>query len=233
MSKESIKQVIQEKYGFVTDMKNLTNKKDDPTEGKPPQKSAHPLEKFRDFIKLALGATTTEQDEQLGNMLDLDAVIRLANKYALTAEVVGNLKNIKAEFDKPKTKRDIEVISNLWQDTKDKIPHWFLTLMPKNREQMEEKDKLDITNLLNYMEYFNKESEKAGKELSKNTEHAGRNTTAKDNLDKAKKAVGFGDKEAGSEKKLKVTPEKELESTEKAVAPKVPEPEKDITATKL
>lgn len=237
MSKETIKLLIQEKFGYVTDFDKVNKKRDldDPTRGKDPQKSAHPLEKFREFIKLALGATTTDQDAKIENLIDLDSVIRLANKYALQVDVINNLKNIKAEFEKSKPKRDKEEILKLWNDTKNKIPYWFLTLMPNNRkEEMEEKDKEQITNLLNYMAHFNKESEKVGKELSKNTEHAARTTAAKDNLDKARKDAGIKDKDAGAEKKLKEKPETPTtEGAEKAKAPEVPEKEKDIIAVKL
>ena len=229
MSTETIKQLIQEKFGFVTDMKKLTKKLDDPTEGKAPQKSAHPLEKFREFIKLALGATTTAQDGQLENLVDLNSVIRLANKYALSGEVITNLKNIQAEFDKPKTKRDYQVVATLWDDTKDKIPYWFLTLMPNNRkEEMTEKDKLDVTNLFNYMAHFNKVSEKAGKELAKNTEHADTDTAAKKNLDKVRKGAGIDIKTGFKKEKPEI-----LKNDTKPEKPEVPEKDKDITAVIL
>jgi hypothetical protein len=59
------------------------------------------------------------------------------------------------------------------------------------------------------MEAFNKTAAKAGKELSSATSHSSRKTQAKENLDDARNERQM-DKEAGSEKKLKIKPETEI-----------------------
>lgn len=220
MSKKYIKQLIQEKFGYTADMKTLTSKDGNPTAGKFPQTSAHPMEKFRNIIKMALGATTTEQDEKLENIIDFNSLFRLANKHGLAPVVINSFKEIQIELDKPKGKIDSEKIEQLWDDVKNRIPYWFLALVPHNKEEIEETDKNTIANLLQYMEYFNKKSEKAGNEASKDTEHASRDTKAKDNLNKARKNASM-ETEAASESKLKQKPE-ELEKIAKSKAPEVP-----------
>ena len=50
MSKKLIQSLIQEKFGYTKDMEDLTKKGGYPTEGKLPQPSAHPMEKFRKII---------------------------------------------------------------------------------------------------------------------------------------------------------------------------------------
>jgi len=216
MSKKLMQSLIQEKFGFTKDMTDLTKKGGYPTEGKLPQPSAHPMEKFRKIIKAALGATTSEQDEAIENIFDFKSILRLAHKHGLTPFVINGLKTIEVEINKPKTKIDSELIAQTWEDIKNQIPYWFIALIPHNKEELPEEDKLEITNLLNYMAHFNKESEKAGKELAKNTEHGKDKTQAEKNLEKAMKDTGNEDV-----KHSKVKPE-EIESEAKVEDPKVP-----------
>lgn len=222
MSKDSIRNLIKEKFGYTTDMKKVTSD-GYPTSGKEPQKSAHPMEKFRNVIKAVLGATTTEQDGILENVVDFNSLFRLANKHGLAPIIINNLKELQVEIEKPKTKRDRDVILKLWTEIKDTIPYWFLGLLAVDeKEEMAEDDKQNITKLLNYMTQFNKDSEKAGKENAKETEHAGRDTQAKENLNKARKDAKI-DLDAGSEKKLSKKSEIEIESSVKGESPEVPE----------
>lgn len=222
---DRIRKILQEKFGYTTNLPPLTRMHDDVTEGKEPQPSAHPLEKFRGTIKAILGATTTEQDGILENAIDFSALHRLANKHGFAPEIIKNFSVIELEIKKPKAKRDKDAIVNAWNAVKNKIPHWFMGLItPKDGEVLPDLDKKNITNLLTVMDKINKESEKAGKEAAKETEHAGRDTQAKKNLDKARKDAGIPDKDAGSEKKLKEKPE-EVEGVKPDA--KAPELEED------
>lgn len=168
MSKEAIKSIIREKFGYTADLKELGKKGGEPTEGKVPQPSAHPMEKFRNVIKAVLGATNTEQDAKIENLIDFNALLRLASKHGLNETIIANLKNIQSEVDKPKNKQDRDVIVKLWTEVKDTIPYWFLGLLPV-KEDASDEEKLVLTNLIQYMNHFNDESEKFGKEKAKET----------------------------------------------------------------
>lgn len=217
----SIKQLIQEKFGYTKDLPPVSEMHNDVTDGKKPQPSAHPLEEFRKTIKLLMGATTTEEDGLLENAIDFTALHRLANKHAFAPAFISHLNTIQTEIKKDKKTRNDEAILEAWNTIKKDIPYWFMGLLPpKKDETLEETDKKNITNLLKVMEKINDKSAKAGKELAKDTEHADRKTAAKKNLDDARKEAGIKDKEAGSEKKLKETPEEV-----KGVESKAKEPE--------
>ena len=157
MANETFRKLLQEKFGYTADLKTVV--KDGypvSSDKKEPQKSAHPMEKFRNVIKVILGATDTEQDTELERAIDFDALFRLATKHGLAPMVLTNLETIKTEINKPKSKRDKEVISTAWEGVKDNIPYWFLGVLPSKDDEKQE-DKELVTQLLDVMSYFNKE----------------------------------------------------------------------------
>lgn len=180
MSIATVRTLIQEKFAYTADDKQII-KDGEPvaSDKKEPQKSAHPMEKFRKVVKSILGATTTEEDAEIENVIDFEALFRLATKHGLAPTVLTNLEVIKVELGKSKKKRDSDVISNAWALVKENIPYWFLGVLPSKDDAAQE-DKQLVTQLLDVMSYFNKESEKAGKENTKNTEHAGKAIDSKD-----------------------------------------------------
>lgn len=214
-----VRRLIQEKFGYTEDLpgnhelhddvteRNLQNKKDAPQN--------HPMEAWRKVVKALLGATTTEEDGIIEHAIDYTALRRLASKHGFSHLMDNHLNSLEEEFKKPKKERDIDKIKFALKELKDKIPFWFLGLLPtKNKEEMPEEDKKSLTNLLEIMDEFNKRSEDMGKKGAKDTEHASRKTAAKKNLDAARKDAKM-DKEAGSEKKMKDTIE-ELPTEHKA-----------------
>lgn len=205
MANETFRKLLQEKFGYTADVDKLAKDSDEPTKGKEPQKSAHPLEKYRNAIKHILGATTTEEDAKLEHSIDFDALIRLANKHGLSAQIIANLNNIKSEFDKPVSKQDEDAILAWWEEIKENIPYWFLGLLSVKEEQSKEHEDA-VTSLLDVMAKFNKESEKAGKEFSKNTEHASTDTKARKALEKALKDAGIDLKLIKKDKTDEVVP---------------------------
>jgi hypothetical protein len=216
----NIRTLIQEKFGYTKDLPPVNDMHNDVTEGKKPQPSAHPLEEFRKTIKLLMGATTTEEDGIIENAIDFSALHRLANKHAFAPAFINHLNTIQVEIKKDKKSRDEDAIKAAWDAIRKDIPYWFVGLLPpKKGEDLPEEDKKNITNLLKVMDKINSESEKAGKEAAKETEHADRKTEAKKNLDAARKSAGM-DKESGSEKKLN----KEPENTPEGVKSKAEEP---------
>lgn len=207
----NIRKVIQEKFGFTTNLPPVKRMHDDVTErnGKGGKNPAYlPVEEFRKVVKALMGATTTEQDQEIENVVDFVALHRLANKHGFGPQFISHLNTIQVEIEKPKGKRDREAIMAEWKQIQKNVPFWFLGLLP-HKEAMPEEDKKNLANLLDIMAEINKESEKAGKEAAKATEHAGRDTQAKKNLDKARKEHDV-DTDAASEKKLKKKPETEI-----------------------
>jgi hypothetical protein len=220
---DRIRKLIQEKFGYTVNLPTVNQMHDDVTEGKKPQPSAHPLEEYRKVIKAVLGATTTEEDGILENAVDFTALHRLANKHGFAPAVMNQLNTIATEVKKPKAQRDSDLIISAWGEVKKFVPYWFIGLLSPKKEPLEDLDKKNITNLLKLMDKFNKESEKAGKELAKDTEHQSRDTQAKKNLDAARKDAKI-DKEAVSEKKMKEDKSVEVEGHKsKAEEPKLPE----------
>jgi hypothetical protein len=96
---ERMRKLIQEKYGFVTNLPTVTQMHDDVTEGKKPQPSAHPLEGYRKVIKALLGSTTTQEDGILENAVDFTALHRLANKHGFAPSVMNSLNTIDLELN--------------------------------------------------------------------------------------------------------------------------------------
>ncbi len=114
-------------------------------------------------------------------------------------------------MDVAKTKQDRDVINAEWTKIKDTVPYWFFGMLGNAAKdpKMETTDEEGARQLFDWMEQFGKETSKELKAAAKDTPHAGRDTAAKDNLDKARKSHKI-DTEAGSEKKLKEKPENEI-----------------------
>lgn len=223
--KDRVRKLIQEKFGFTTNLPTVNQMHNDVTEGKKPQPSAHPMEEYRKVIKALMGSTTTEEDGLIEDSVDFSALHRLANKHGFAPAVLNQLNTIAVEIKKPKAQRDRDSIVNAWAEVKEHVPYWFMGLLPPKKEQLDDLDKKNIKNLHVLMAKYNKESEKNGEDKAKATEHASRDTQAKDNLDKARKDAKIEDKDAGSEKKLKEVKAIEPEGTDakKVEEPKLPE----------
>lgn len=207
----NIRKLMQEKFGYVTDVPPLSKLHDDVTtrNGRGGDNPAYlPVEKYRAVIKHLMNATTTEEDGQIEDALDFTALHRLANKHGFAPAFLESLNTIQLEVVKPKAKRDRKSIMAAWTKIKDSVPFWFLGLLPNhNKEELPEDDKKLLTNLIDMMDEFNKNGEKEGKAAAKDTEHAGRDTEAKKNLDKARKGADIKD-DAG--KDLGKKPENEV-----------------------
>lgn len=206
-----IRKLIQEKFGYTTNLPNITDMHSDVTDrnGRGGENPAYlPVEEYRKVIKHLMGATTTEEDGIVEDALDFTALHRLANKHAFAPAFLSSLNTIQVEVTKPKAKRDREAIVKAWTEIKDSVPFWFLGLLPNHKnEELPEEDKKLLTNLRDMMDEFNKNGEKEGKAAAKDTEHAGRDSEAKKNLDKARKSAGIKD-DAG--KDLSKKPENEV-----------------------
>lgn len=225
MLKDKIQQILNEKFGYTTDLKPITRMHDGPTEGKKPQPSSHPMEQYRNIIKSILGATTTEEDGIVEDVIDFSALHRLANKHGFSPALLNSLNTIELEIQKPVGKRDRDIINKSWEEFKGSVPFWFLGLLSPKDGKMEDLDKKNITNLITLMDKFNKNSKTEGETLAKETENASRDTNAKKNLDKARKDAGI-DLDAASEKKLSKKPKNEIEPVKpEGKEPVVPEPE--------
>jgi hypothetical protein len=182
---------------------------DGPTEHKKNQPAGWmPVEKYREVIKALMGHLSTEDEGKIEDTIDFVALHRLANKHGFAPKVLNQLNTIQVELEKPKGKIDRKAVMAAWKEVQENIPFWFLGLLP-HKEEMPEEDKKNLANLMDIMAEINKMSKKAGEENAKDTEHAGRDTAAKKNLDKARTELGV-DKDAASEKKLKQKPETEI-----------------------
>lgn len=192
-----IRKLIQEKFGYTTDLSSNTDMHRDVTDrnGRGGKNPAYlPIEQYRKIIKELMGATTTEDDAMIENAVDFASLRRLANKHGFSKQFEESLNTIQLEVKKPKAQRDRETIVKAWDSIKENVPFWFLGLLPNHKnEELPEEDKKLLLNLKEIMAEFNKTSEKYGKEQAENTEHAGRDTAAKDNLDKARKEAGMKD----------------------------------------
>lgn len=212
-----IRQMIQEKFGYVKNIPKENDKHADVTDrnGKKGKNPAYlPIEQYRDVVKALMSATSTETDGKIEDVIDFNALKRLANKNGFSKEFTNNLNTIHLELDKGKS-ADREVIKTSWELIKKHIPYWFLGMIPnEKKEELAAEDKTVLNNLLDMMKEFNKEAEKDGKEKAENTEHAGRDTEAKKNLDAARKSAGM-DKDAASEKKLSKGTKVEVENDKK------------------
>lgn len=208
-----IRQLIQEKFGYTTNLPKYPKNHEDVTErnGRDGKNPAYkPVEAFRQVIKHLMGATNTEEEGKIENAIDFTALKRLANKYAFAPAFVSNLNVMQLEIEKPDGKKDREKIAKAWNEIKEKVPYWFLGLLPKkDGEPLPEDDKKKLTNLMEIMAEFNKEGEKRHKEFAGDTEHAGREADARKNLKDALKDSDAGKelKASGDEKDLKKKPE--------------------------
>lgn len=207
-----IRQLIREKFGYTTNLPNVSHDMHlGPTERHPPVKDNPaylPVEKYRNVIKALLGATTTEEDSIVENVVDFASLQRLAAKHGFSKQFESNLNTIQVEIDKKPADRDRALITKTWEELKENIPFWFLGMLPdRSGHEMPEEDKALLSNLQDIMKEFNKNAEKHGKEKSKDTEHASRDTAAKDSLDKARKDANMDNLDAGGEKKMAKKPE--------------------------
>jgi len=200
----STRKLIQEKFGFTSNLPNHNNRMHDDVTVRNGKGSANPaylpVEEFRKNIKLLMGATTTEEDENLKKALDFRMLRRLAKKYDVGIEEDIDL------LEKAFEKHDRNLISREWERIKDKMPFWFVGMLSANiragqqvnagkeNEELPENDKAALVNLWDAMEAINDESDKHGKEWAKNTPRADRDTQAAKNLQKAKKDAGIPDK---------------------------------------
>jgi hypothetical protein len=206
-----IRKVIQEKFGYTTNLPTNNEMHDDVTErnGKDGKNPAYlPVEEYRKVIKALMGHLSTEDEGKIEDTVDFTALHRLANKHGFAPLVMNHLNTIQVQLEKPSGKRDRKAILAAWKEVQENIPFWFLGLLP-HKEEMPESDKKNLANLLDIMAEINKVSAKVGKENAKDTEHAGRDTAAKKALNKARKDHDVST-EAASEKKLKQTPETEI-----------------------
>jgi len=205
----NIRKVLREKFGFTTNLPDIKDMHDGPAEktGRHGKGAAfQSVEKYREVIKTLMGHKTTEKAGKIEDIVDFAALTRLANKHGLAQNVMVPLGVIEVEIGK-KGKLDRKAVIQAWTEVQKHIPFWFLGLLP-HKEEMPEEDKKNLTNLLDLMDKINKNSEKEGKAAAKDTEHAGRDTAAKKNLDKARKEHKI-DTDAASEKKLKKEPKKD------------------------
>lgn len=190
------RQLMREKFGFTTNLPDVKRLHDDVTtrNGKDGNNPAYlPVEKFRKKIKLLMGMTTTEEDGVLEDMLDFRMLQRLFDKYGMPEQAQADLELLQKGFER----NDNNLISKAWHDLKDHLPYWFLGMLgqyvspgdiaAEDNEELPENDKEALVNLWDIMKAFNDDAEKQGKEFAKNTPHAGRDTEAKSNLNKAKK----------------------------------------------
>jgi hypothetical protein len=205
----NIRKVLQEKFGYTTNIPSNRELHAGPNEDKKTQPAGwQPVEEYRKVIKALMNHLSTEDAGKLEDLVDFASLRRLANKHGIEREMLAHLNTIELEFDKPKAKMDKAVVMAAWKEIQENVPFWFLGLLP-HKEEMPEEDKKNLANLMEIMAEINKISKKAGEEAAKDTEHAGRDTAAKKNLDKARKKHDV-DTEAASEKKLKQKPETEI-----------------------
>jgi hypothetical protein len=198
----STRKLIQEKFGYTTNLPNHNNRMhDDVTDknGKEGKNPAYlPVEEFRKQIKLLMGATTTEEDERLKDVLDFRMLHRLFEKNGIQAKDDIDL------LEKSYEKGDKNLISQAWLSVKDKLPFWIIGMltanngpgaaMAKDNDKLPENDKKALVNLFDVMEAVNKEAKKQGKDASKNTTHVTRDTQAATNLKQAKSSAKIEDK---------------------------------------
>jgi hypothetical protein len=204
----NIRKIIQETFSYTTNPGSINHLHDDIVDqkgGKDVSKNPamHPLEKYRKIIKQLMTAVPTEQLGQLENAIDFQALHRLSNKMAFAPQFMESLNTIKTHIETdPEGHR--QEINDAWDKIKKEVPYWVLAQLPPKDSALDlpEDDKKALTNLFTVMEAFNKTAAKAGKELSSATEHASRDTQAKDNLDKARKDADMRNLDAGSDKKL-------------------------------
>lgn len=198
----STRKLLQEKFGYTSNLPNHNNRlHDDVTDrnGQGGKNPAYlPVEEFRKQIKLLMGSTTTEEDENIKDVLDFRMIHRLFDKAGI--QVKDDLDLLEKAFEK----KDKNLISRAWSRIKDKTPYWFMGMLTANvgpgkgmavgNEELPENDKAALINLMDVMEAINAEAEKQGKEASKDTPEADRNTNAASNLKKAKSKASVPDK---------------------------------------
>lgn len=195
------RQIIQEKFGFTSNLPNNTERlHDDVTErnGKGGKNPAYlPVEQFRKQIKLLMGATTTEEDGVLEDVLDARVLRRVLEKTSTIDGAEDDLQALELGFEK----KDKSLISAAWARLQDKIPYWVLGMLGQyagpgdaakvGNEDLPENDKEALSNFIELMNTFNADGEKHGKEAAENTPKSDGKTGAEKNLDKAKKEAGI------------------------------------------
>ncbi|MFW6130685.1 MAG: hypothetical protein ACOC56_05810 [Atribacterota bacterium] len=208
----STRKVLLEKFGFTSNLPNDNERLHDNVTDRNGQDGRNPaylpVEEFRKEIKLLMGATTTEEDQNLKDILDFRKLRSLFDKYGMT-EVEQDLDLLEKAFEK----NDKNLISRAWNRIKDKVPYWFLGMLSANQgadkdgssnyypkgmtvdnEKLPEQDKAALINLLDVMKKVNDEAEKEGKAAAKNTPEADRDTEASKNLKSVKNKTGIPDK---------------------------------------
>lgn len=173
------KELLNEKFGFT---KNLPPNKqptparmhDDVTDrnGRGSYTSGgHPMEKYRNNLKVLLNALDTETESIVENTVDWERIKRLGKKYSLPNTFVNTVEEIQAEYDK-KTP-DIEILKEKLEELKKDIPYWFLgrigTDVPNDPRELEEEDKESLTNLRDIMD---KIKDVSGKEFKRANENS-------------------------------------------------------------
>lgn len=206
------RKILMEKFGYTSNLPNDNERLHDyvtDRNGKDGKNAAYlPVEEFRKEIKMLMGATTTEEDQNLKDMLDFRKLRSLFDKYGMT-QVEQDLDLLEKAFEE----NDKNLISRAWDRIRDKVPYWFLGMLSANQgpdkdassnyypggmtvdnDKLPEEDKAALVNLMDVMKAVNDEAEKQGKDAAKNTPNADRNTEAAKNLKSAKDGAGVPDK---------------------------------------